>query len=242
MNGETALQFARSRHGNNGEGSDFARSKRQQKVISALKLKMTDYKTYLNPATISNTLASLQSNVATNIDLGEIIRLARMANDIETSNIMHEVLDNRPDGALVDSMVNGAYVLLPRNNDWTVLRDIAINIFNVAEPAEPDETAPPPPEAIGATVEIQNGNGTSGVARELSGRLSKMGFKVIKIGNADSFEYSKSIVFDLTEGKNSPALEQLKQSMPDAVIKDARQAVSHEPTDGAEFLVIMGQE
>ena len=35
MNGDTALKFSRSRHGTNGEGSDFARSARQQKIILA---------------------------------------------------------------------------------------------------------------------------------------------------------------------------------------------------------------
>ena len=37
MNGATALIYARSRHGNNGQGSDFARSRRQQQIIVALK-------------------------------------------------------------------------------------------------------------------------------------------------------------------------------------------------------------
>ena len=40
MDGETALVFARSRHGNNGEGSDFARSRRQQKILLSVKDKV----------------------------------------------------------------------------------------------------------------------------------------------------------------------------------------------------------
>lgn len=36
LNGTTALQFIRSRHGDNGEGNDYARSARQEKVITAL--------------------------------------------------------------------------------------------------------------------------------------------------------------------------------------------------------------
>ncbi|MEA3249711.1 MAG: LCP family protein [Patescibacteria group bacterium] len=242
MTGETALQFARSRHGNNGEGSDFARSDRQQKVISALKQKMTDYKTYLNPAKITNTLASLQSNVATNINLGEMLRFARLAREIETSNVMHEVLDNGIDGPLVDSVVNGAYVLLPENGDWNVLRDVAVNLFNVAERTKPDELIPPAPDVIGATIEIQNGNGTSGIAREMSGKLSKMGFKVIKIGNADSFDYVRTLMFDLTDGKNKNSLDRLQQALPEAAIHDSRRAEKHSPTEDADFLIIIGQQ
>lgn len=40
MTGERALEFVRSRHAEGVEGSDFARSKRQQQVISALQQKM----------------------------------------------------------------------------------------------------------------------------------------------------------------------------------------------------------
>jgi LCP family protein required for cell wall assembly len=40
MNGEQALIFSRSRHGSNGEGSDFARARRQQLMLSAFKKKL----------------------------------------------------------------------------------------------------------------------------------------------------------------------------------------------------------
>ena len=36
LDGTTALQFIRSRHGDNGEGNDYARSARQEKIITAL--------------------------------------------------------------------------------------------------------------------------------------------------------------------------------------------------------------
>lgn len=36
LDGATALQFIRSRHGDNGEGNDYARSARQEKIITAL--------------------------------------------------------------------------------------------------------------------------------------------------------------------------------------------------------------
>jgi len=50
MSGERALQFVRSRHGTSGEGSDFARSKRQQKVLFAVKERIFSINTFINPA------------------------------------------------------------------------------------------------------------------------------------------------------------------------------------------------
>lgn len=50
MNGERALQFARSRKGNNGEGTDYARAKRQQIIINAVRQKLlqSDFFTQIN--------------------------------------------------------------------------------------------------------------------------------------------------------------------------------------------------
>lgn len=48
MDGETALKFVRSRHAEGDEGTDIAREARQQKVIDAIKNKISDPKTYLS--------------------------------------------------------------------------------------------------------------------------------------------------------------------------------------------------
>lgn len=245
LNGEKALQFARSRHGNNGEGSDFARAKRQQKVISALKEKLTAAKTYRNPVTITSTLSALQSNITTNLHIGEMLRLASMGQDAQLSSIRHSVLDNGVDGVLVDSVVNGGYVLLPRNNDWTLLRDAVMNVYQDAE-IDPNERLAAssdtamPEEA--PTVEIQNGNGTGGVAREMAQLLQSLGFEVVKIGNADSFDYDKTIVFDLTDGEKSDPFERLTNALDRAEVSDTKDAEAHDPSSSADFLVIIGKE
>jgi LCP family protein required for cell wall assembly len=49
MDGETALKFSRSRHAPGDEGTDFARSQRQQKVIAAIKNKLASTQILLNP-------------------------------------------------------------------------------------------------------------------------------------------------------------------------------------------------
>lgn len=242
MDGETALRYARSRHGNNGEGSDFARSKRQQKVLAALKKKLTSFSTFRNPTAITNTLAALQANISTNLDIGEILRLANMARDIDRKNIKHSVLDNGADSPLVDKMVNGAYVLLPKNNDWNVLRQTVQDSFETAEAPAPEEIAPPDTKIeIDAAVEIRNGNGTSGMARKAAEKLSGRGFSIIKIGNADSFNYENTLIFNLTEEKESETLNELEKMLPGAKINNAAAAEDRSPHSEADFLVVLGQ-
>ncbi len=64
MDGETALKFARSRHSlQNGEGSDYARARRQQKIISAFKDAVLSSETLLNPSKIMGLTTSIQDNL-----------------------------------------------------------------------------------------------------------------------------------------------------------------------------------
>lgn len=48
MNGQTALKFVRSRHAQGDEGTDFARSQRQEKLLLALKAKLLSRQTLFN--------------------------------------------------------------------------------------------------------------------------------------------------------------------------------------------------
>ncbi|MFH2063132.1 MAG: LCP family protein [bacterium] len=247
MNGETALRYARSRHGNNGEGSDFARSKRQQKVLTALKEKMLSFKTFSSPSTVANMLSALQSNVTTNLDVGEILRLARLAQDVNRENITHEVLDNRPESVLVDSMVGGAYALLPKNNDWNELRKVAAQLFVLAEPPSAAELSTAPDstgqsqQVTGVGVEIRNGNGQSGGARETAAKLKGYGFRVVKIGNADTFDYERTLVYSLTD-RDSTADDRLKEMLPKVDIRKPGRELAATAAPGADYLIILGRD
>lgn len=75
MNGQRALVFVRSRHGNNNEGSDFARGLRQQKVIKTFKDKILSKKLISSPGKINNLLEIVANHFHTNISPGEIFRL-----------------------------------------------------------------------------------------------------------------------------------------------------------------------
>ncbi len=248
MSGDDALKFARSRHGSNGEGSDFARAKRQQKVITALKDKLLSVKTFRNPSTVANTMAALQSNIATNLQLGEILRLARTAQEVDRTGIMHKIVDNSISSPLVDSTYGGAYVLVPKNDDWGGLRTLAADIFTTAapdaEPPAPVAVAPPTKTAVKlekARVEIQNGTGKSGQARVTATSLANAGFQVVKIGNADSFAYADSVIYDLTKGSRADDLEKLKTALGDVVTRKSLPKGLADSAGGVDFLVIIGK-
>lgn len=68
MDGPTALKYVRSRHALGDEGSDFARAKRQQQVISAMRGKLLSSETLLNPSRIEAIYKVVKTNVDTDMD------------------------------------------------------------------------------------------------------------------------------------------------------------------------------
>lgn len=67
MDGKTALKFVRSRNAEGEEGTDFARSFRQQQVLLAMKDKIVQSKLYENPDKLLGLLGLLQQEVITDI-------------------------------------------------------------------------------------------------------------------------------------------------------------------------------
>lgn len=123
MDGETALEYVRSRHALGPEGSDFARSKRQQKVISAFKAKVFSVGTLLNPVKVIDLVNTLQGSLETDIKQEQYSDFIRMAQELKGVKIGSSVIDmgdsetNRL-GLLTNptdaTPYGGAWVLVPR--------------------------------------------------------------------------------------------------------------------------------
>jgi LCP family protein required for cell wall assembly len=143
MDGERALIFARSRHGDNGESSDFARSERQKKIMVAMrdeimKLNITDV------STLNSLLGDFTENFRTNFEPYELKRLAELGKDISGDSTYSVSLT--PDNILIcDGLIDMSTGLpAPR----TVPEETESE-----ETEEDDEpTVPAKPEIIGAYV------------------------------------------------------------------------------------------
>ncbi|MCL4353832.1 LCP family protein [Patescibacteria group bacterium] len=93
MNGEQALEFVRSRHALGPEGTDFARSKRQEKVIKAFRDKIFSAQTLLNPAKIIGLYNTLKNSIDTDIKESEFDDFIRLAEKMKNAQIKTSVLD-----------------------------------------------------------------------------------------------------------------------------------------------------
>lgn len=130
MDGGIALKFVRSRHAMGKEGSDFARSKRQEKVIQAFKDKIFSPGTLMNPVKVMNLLTILQDSITTDITEDEYDEFARLAQKMKNAKITSVIIDGGDEelgrfGLLINPPIgpeyNNAWVLSPRigNGNFT---------------------------------------------------------------------------------------------------------------------------
>lgn len=114
MDGVTALKYVRSRHALGDEGTDFARSLRQQKVIRAFLASLISTKTVFNTERIATLQRALRDSVQTDIPevaVSAFTKLALSLNFDATSSLTIESELYNPANL---APYGGAWVLLPK--------------------------------------------------------------------------------------------------------------------------------
>jgi LCP family protein required for cell wall assembly len=116
MDGQRAIVYARARYvlDNPAEGSDFARSQRQQLIMKAALSKMKQWQTWPH---MFGALDKLEHTLYANLSLADLTEFA-LKMDLNTA---HRVgLSNA--NVLVDSTSdNGQAILLPQNSNWALI-------------------------------------------------------------------------------------------------------------------------
>lgn len=115
MNGERALMYVRSRHADGEEGTDFARSRRQQEVIAALQKKISDYHNWWLFLSNISWYKALDEMIYTDLSISDKVLLANLLLKYDKKSLnqisIDKLLINPP-----ESEYEGRYVLIPENN------------------------------------------------------------------------------------------------------------------------------
>lgn len=137
MDGETALKYVRSRHGTGGEGSDFARSARQERVIQAIKEKVLSLETLTNPQKLSELIKTLDKSIDTDIAIKDAAEFFKLSKELKQT--LSIVLDDSRKTGLPDGRKSvlihpstaeyGAYVLISQDDDFSFVHDYIRKIF-----------------------------------------------------------------------------------------------------------------
>ena len=92
MDGELALEFARSRHAVGSEGTDFARSARQQLIIEAIRNKLIS-SAFLNPGKLLGLYDIMKQSIDTDIPQDELGLFLERLIEIRNAKIQTAVID-----------------------------------------------------------------------------------------------------------------------------------------------------
>lgn len=130
MDGETALKYVRSRHAEGTEGTDFARSQRQEKVIKALMDKTFSLQIITNPSKVIDLYSTLQNSIRTDIPQNQFDDFIKLAEKFKQAQVKSSVIDygdpanNRP-GLLINPPISSKY-----NYEWILIPRVGENNFS----------------------------------------------------------------------------------------------------------------
>ncbi len=130
MDGETALKFVRSRHALGSEGTDFARSQRQEKVIKAFMDKAFSLKIIGNPTKIIGLYNTVKDSIDTDIPQEEFDDFIKLGQKFQNAKLQSVVIDygdeeEKRGGLLTHPPTSEKY-----DYKWTLVPRIGENDFS----------------------------------------------------------------------------------------------------------------
>lgn len=122
LDGEQVVIYCRSRHGNSNEGSDFARSARQQNVLFSLPANLRRALGQYNTDKVSELFTEARGKAATDLTASDALVLYSLAQDFGSYNFeglnISDYLYNPP---MAD--YGGAWVLVPSGGNYQAIHN-----------------------------------------------------------------------------------------------------------------------
>jgi LCP family protein required for cell wall assembly len=191
MDGELALKYVRTRHG----GSDFHRLRRQQQLIMAVREKVLrlDLIFQLLPK-LPQLITEMKDSIQTDVPLEDIIRLAKLVSQIKEENIKVAAINSSM--TVPWKTPKGEDVLIPIREK---IRPVVDEIFKseiIVDEVEIKGLSKLAEEE--AKIVVYNGTTTENLAKRAATFLKEQGLQVVEFGNADRFDYQRTIIVDYT--------------------------------------------
>lgn len=132
MNGEQALKYARSRNAEGEEGTDFARSQRQQRLIMGLQKKIFKPEFILRPKKIQQLVKLVLENIKMDIPQEKYLDLAKVGLKLRKNKFQTTVLNG---GYLINPPTSkvkydNQWVLIPESGDWESIHNHVKNLID----------------------------------------------------------------------------------------------------------------
>ncbi|MBX6387191.1 MAG: LCP family protein [Microbispora sp.] len=205
VKGEEALGYVRLRYGL-GDGSDISRIKRQQVFLSQVVKKATSTALLTDLGKLQNFIAATAKSVTMDdaLNTEELIKIAQSASKLSAKGFKATTVPWEPYTADRNRVqwkqpdANNLFRAIA--NDTVATPSASPTPATSASPSGPVVTKPQQ-----VKVQVFNGTNTSGLAKQVAEDLSKLGFKVVGVGDAkrpDGTDQPKTMVRYTGQGWN----------------------------------------
>jgi LCP family protein required for cell wall assembly len=245
LDGQTALNLARARGdpcscgGQVAYGfsqSDYDRTEHQRQMLTALVQKTQTLGVAANPIKVSQLFNAFGSNIQTNLNLPDAVRLLQLTKLVGMNNFKSLEYSDSGQNALLDDYTSpdGEEALAPA---------AGLDDFSDIQQYFQQLTSNNPVVQESPTVVVLNGTNTDGLAAQESKTLKSDGFNVVGVTDANNL-YTNSMIIDLSNGKK-PASKQLLQTLLSRDTTVATSATGSQEADeaanyNADFVVVLG--
>ncbi len=228
MNGEKAIQYARSRKSVQ-DGNDFGRSKRQMRLIGSVKEQIARPDVMFKAF---GMMDALQGNLRTSLSLDEARALmdyyrgGEGAASIKNLLFVPQVLSTN--NFLSDGSSNdGAYILFPQagQSNYKAIQEWLARGREF-----------PQLRVEGLKVQVQNGSDQQTLLNRLTKELDQNGLDLLSPVWANST--ASTTIFDYSNGKALNTLKTLTNSLPNATV----QTLKKPTTSGPDVVVLLGSD
>jgi LCP family protein required for cell wall assembly len=229
FDGQRALFYARSRH--TSPRGDFDRAERQRLLIEALSKKIASAGTYTNPVKLSQLMDNFGDHVTTDMSINDAVHLVKLGKGIG-SNFDSVDLADPAKPLFKTGMIGNQSVVMPTagTGDYSEIQALIRSRLKDGYITKEN-----------ANISVLNGTVSPGLATEKADELKTYGYNVGTVDSAPTSDYEKTVIVDLTKGKNKKPytknyLEKrfgVKSTtkLPDTTIK----------TGNASFVIILGK-
>ncbi len=203
LSGEQAMQYVRFR---NDLESDIGRVRRQQQVLRTILQKLKTPRMVLSAPRL---LQAFMQNTQTNLSAGELIALGLFARHLGAADI-HTAT---PPGE-----VGPTYVFLYD----APLQELVAEMFLGVDTKT----------LFATTLEVLNGSGVPGLARQTASRLERLGFRIVRVETAPQLAQTTTIIDRTGRPEVARILAELLGQKP----------VTYEPGTGADITVVVARD
>lgn len=128
MNGDRALRYARYRYIDSEEGNNFARERRQQQVVDAIREKLARRKPQ-DVLKLLQAARTLSNHTDTNLTTGQIVWLYQNFHDVRPENIKRVSLQPYMEVFHLRSLTDPGEAVRPRTGDYRQIRLLTEQLF-----------------------------------------------------------------------------------------------------------------